>query len=400
MSECDAVPDTSFYNRKPFGLLHEKTTPSTSSNNAWCWTSGFYSNNRECPTNWTYVTETNQGCGLGELRPVCKFDGYAKDNKTRARCCWGVHTTGRMNDFGQFPADQTPCPSGYCLSKQGESQCKQVIQDHCRTQFALGSEDNEKCWQWAKGQWSEGIDDYCKNWSTGNGIGIWSEPQCKAYVSETGSSGKLDNAVTAYCSSPAAKTNLALGDTTCLCFPGFSTVSDNVSVNQRALLVCNNQECFNKGYKTAPNKQILAEGCPDFCAQFVNIGSVQTSGGDISAIQNCKDTAMQAAGKIDAAHQQELNASQKISSTTRIPLLGNVSNTGIILLIIAAGLLLIVFFAFVLYVLNSADDEEYNVGRPRPFSNIQQIRPEIIQSEMQPGQFRVAQPEQLLALRQ
>jgi len=301
----------------------------------------------------TIIGQTTDGCDLGRRRAICKFNDAATDDKTRARCCWGTHTVGAMNSTGAYPPGQKPCGAGYCVDKAKGPECVRAMQNYCKTQFPFGSEDNAECWRWAKGQWPEGLDTFCRDVNGGNGIGILNESQCNAYVKTKESYGNLDNAVTAYCTSATGIANTAAGENICNCFGDAAPLGKSYDVDQRANLVCFSKKCYDTGYKRKDDIKKIDQQCPDLCLQLVNVKDVKTQGGDIVADLRC------GGGQIDTQETKNIQDAQNeaIKNSTNVASSSTTGNRILILLGISAAVLILIGIIFALYFTLTEDDD-------------------------------------------
>jgi|SRR6056297_632058 len=356
MSSC-GYPETAFYSTRyyRFGDWSEfKTTPTTNGNQARCGGPGF--DDGTCPANWEFVRRTSQGCNDSTRhRAMCRFTGYPTDDKTLARCCLGEHKVGKLNDKGVFPSNAKPCPPDYCDSKQSSSKCEKVLQNYCAEQFAAGRTDNKECWRWAKENWPEGIDNFCRDVGSGKGWGIENNAQCKEFVDDKRSSGKMDNSVTAYCQSDLGKRKEI-----CSCFPEAANLSSKAKSEAEKLgapLSCWSDECRNKGYITKTERDRM-KNCGDFCGQVVEAKGDIDIAGSFIAEQACADSEAAA----QTAEQLEEVSSEPAGNGDQ----GSASGvgTGLLIAIGSAIVLAVVFFSYLIYLALGSDEEEVYESPP------------------------------------
>lgn len=348
-----------------------------------------------CPAGWTYVDKTGQGCNAADKTALCRKSSWLKDTpKGKAQCC--------LSD-----ANDPECPPGFCKDKQKGQKCVDALKEYCKTQFRLGQSDNEKCWQWAKANWTDGIDVFCRDVGRGNGWGIEGNRQCKEYAEDTASSGKLDNAVTAYCNS-----TLGRGKELCSCFPkAVGLTGNSKELNDLgANLACWSEDCISSlAYKTKDTRDRM-KNCGAFCGSVTSIEDVVV-GKDLTVTQECGTEAEKQAETLDKQDEAAAAASSSSSSSSSGR---GVSNIGLIL---AIGVGLLLLFALIIggIVLATSDGDNEDaqimapiiVGSTRPTlpigsASVAQLAPALVQSQMQPGSaqfppFQKAQPQQLFA---
>lgn len=373
---CGGQADTNFYSRQLYGIGAGKTlslsaeiTPTTDSNNSECWTAGFYKN--RCPSGWTSIGSTSEGCNATQTRTSCRFANYPTDEKTLARCCLNAHKVGTMDVNGQFPINARPCPANFCGSNQDGDACVDVIEKYCSTQYKFGQEDNEMCWEWAKKTGSPKLDEFCRDSGSEPGLAVIENQQCKDWISDKNSYTKMDNAVRTYCATSTGKQNTKeKGEKICSCFKDNVLINENSKrlVDLGAPLACWNADCRESGYITE-NDADRIKNCGQFCASANLISVLGNVSGNIGNQISCDaEAAINETNKIKEAQE-------RLAQTIVEPK----SNTKKFIAIAAIALAVLIVFIVIVYLIfkpdenkeymNKQDILEYNVENPQQFYN-------------------------------
>lgn len=374
---CTGVPDTAFFSRAGW-LLSPETTPTTDGNKANCWTSGYFK--QICPSGWKYVKETSDGCSATTSRSLCSYASYPTDDATKARCCLGLHRVGAMSDGGSYPGNAKPCPPNYCEANKANDECVKSLENYCTTQYPIDSPDNEQCWRWAKAVGSPTLDTFCKDDGDGNGSALSTNKQCKEWINDRLSYGKMDNSFRAYCSTDLAKKNAKNGEKTCSCFRETSQLpADQLRlINLGAPLGCWDSTCREYGYYTQ-NDLERVKNCGQFCGSANVIGVTGNVEGNVALQQTCSANAGTAQKTAEAIlkEQEEAKTAVLASGTPS----GSKKSTIIILSTIGVVLLLIVIGG-VAYAMSSSNEDEQEAMQYGPMQYVPTLQPDLSMQDM------------------
>ncbi len=368
---CGGVSDTNFSNRQLYGLgegktlyVHSAVTPTTDTNKALCWTAGFFKPG--CPTGWTFVDATGEGCDFTQTRSKCKYNDYPTDAKTKARCCLGVQNVGTMTDTGSFPANAQPCPPNYCLSNVASVECRNNLEQYCTTQYPFGSQDHDACWNWAKNTGNKTLDNFCRDDGAGNGSALSTNKECKDYVNDKLSYGKMDNSVTAYCASDLSKTNAQNGEKLCSCFSERSKLPEDQLRLVKTLgapLGCWDPTCREFGYYSTPDLE-RSKNCGNFCGSANTITVAGSVLGDVNSQVTCIEKAKETQQNVSQILNQQQQAQQMQTSSS-----ASSSSKILILLFVGFVLLIVIIIAFVAWITSDEDDQSASEPQNQQFSD-------------------------------
>ena len=364
MSSCGGQPNTAFYNTKNYAfgdVTEHKTTPTTNGNNARCWGPGFFVSptNSDCPSGWAFASQTSSGCSAGRRRPLCRYNNYPTDTRTKARCCLGAHRVGNMSSTGSFPASQRPCPPGHCTNSQDSADCKTAIENYCRTQFDIGSPDNALCWRYAKAKWVDGIDKFCRDSGAGNGSAIENDKNCREYAETDESHENLDDAMQAYCSSP-----LGRGKRLCSCYRQAVNLSEAATrlTDLGAPIACWSDACLTGGGYKNTGTIARMKNCGSFCGVAQDLKNLNIRG-NLEVQTVCDGQTVAKAQDVAEDLEQKRNTSGNVTIVATDAESG-LSSTSQTLLIIAAVLIVLVVISLLLWITLSGSSDEESVQIP------------------------------------